>query len=175
MVKIEYDTSITESDANLVVNIVNCSGYMDAKWQKLYPHVDIQYRKYLVYCNKNNIEPMGTCQYVPKDSWAIGLTDTMKNNDLYNYDEPYQFIVNMFVDKSTTNKIQIDFNALNSALKNLKQKAKILKATIAIPYGIDFVGYSKKWKVIWEQIWQAIHKCFDNSDIEVYLCKNTER
>ena len=163
------------SNANFIINLVNSNGDALCKSGNVInennPHVDIQCRKYLKFCQKVNKEPIGTCQYVPKDSWAVGLVDCIKNNDIYNYDEPYQFIVNAFVNKEKGKNL-INLTTFEKVLKNIRYKAKILKATIAIPYGIDFVGDSTKWKSIWDEIERVINNVFgDCKELTIYLCK----
>lgn len=167
------NSDILDTNANFIINFVNSTGKMDSQLaralEREHPHIDIQYRKYINYCKKNRIQILGTCQYVPIDSWAIGLVDTMKNHDVYNYDEPYQFIVNMFIYKD---KKRIDIDALYSGLKNLRQKARMLKPVIAFPYGKEVVGNDINWSEAWKEVNKAINSTLGRENkISVLICK----
>jgi len=101
MVKI-IDGDLFNSRANFIVHLVNCQGQsimgngVAVQVAEKFSHVETEYRKYLRYCKKNKIKALGTAQYVPSESWAMIMVDTMKNNNVIAYDTNYQYIVNLF-------------------------------------------------------------------------------
>ena len=98
MIKV-IDKNLFNSTANFIVHQVNCQGVMGSgvalQVAEIYPHVEQEYMKYLRYCKKNRINPLGTAQYVPIDTWAMIMVNTMKNNNVLAYDSQYQYIVNL--------------------------------------------------------------------------------
>lgn len=151
-----FDGNIFDSNANFIVNPVNCSGSMDSKLatkiKEYYPHVEREYLKYLRSFNKSSTSPLGTAQYIPVDIWALTMTDTIKNNDIIAYDTKYQYIVNVFCADMTDNGFKIDSNALRNALADVRDKAQNIGATVFIPRQIDN---------------NVINKIFDDSGVDV--------
>ena len=156
--------NILESRANVIM----CN-YGNDKFAQLieenFPHTAKEAEKFIRYCNKNKMELLGNVQYVPSEIWAIGLVDTIKNNNVIAYDKEYQYIANMFCQSSSGDKVHMDLKALKKALYDVKDKAEKLNATVAIPYGFG----AGKNKELWESIFTMIKSVFGKSDVEVII------
>ena len=102
MIKI-VEGNIFDSKANFIVHQTNCQSVMGSgvalQVAERFPHVEVEYRKYLNYCKKNRIEPLGTAQYVPTEFWALVMVDTMKNNNVVTFDK--KITTDKIVDKTT--------------------------------------------------------------------------
>ena len=173
MIKI-IDGNIFDSKANFIVHQVNCQGVMGAgvaaQVADLYPHVEIEYRKYLRYCKKNNKVVLGTVQYVPAESWAMVMVDTMKNDNIIAYDENYQYIINLFgQDGYGMEKVHTDLKAMKAAFIDIKEKAKEIGATVAMPYMIgSFRGGAN-----WNNVYGIIQEVFGiEVDVEIWRYDN---
>lgn len=159
---------IFASKSNFIVHQVNCQNVFEIgigkKIAELYPHVEVEYRKYLRYCKKGSANPLGTVQYVPVDNWALPMIDTMKNEKIIDYDTDYQYIVNLFgqTDYGFDNRQYTNLKAFKNALYDIKKKAYNIEASVAIPYKIGCDG-----KIKWEEIEEIIQKVFSKSDVEV--------
>lgn len=166
MVKV-IEGSLFDSKADFIVHQVNCQGVMGSGVAEQvaaeYPHVEREYLKYLRYCKKNHISPLGTVQYVPNQVWAIGFVDTMKNNRI----EPccdFQYIVNLFGQNDYGIGLQTDYNALEKAFKDIYAKAIKINATVAMPYKISCVRGGGDWNVVYP----LICKVFDGVNVELW-------
>ena len=170
MVKI-IDVDLFESKANLLVHQVNChnmSNGVALKISETFPHVEVEYRKYIRHCKKSKVELLGTVQYVPADDWALIMVDTMKNEKLEAYDKNYQYIVNMFSEKDfDMENQQTDLKAMKKAMRDICKKAKSIGSTVAIPFGIG----SSKGGTRWNDVYSLIKEVFDNSGVDVEICK----
>lgn len=169
MIKI-INGNLFDSKANFIVHQTNCQGVMGsgvaAQVAELYPHVEVEYRKYLRYCKKNKTKALGTAQYVPSESWAIIMVDTMKNDNVIAYDTNYQYIVNLFgQDNYGIGELHTDLKAMKKALIDIKEKAKEIDATVAIPYQIDsFCGGAN-----WDDVYGIIQEVFgEEVDVEIW-------
>lgn len=165
------DGNIFDSKANFICHSCNCIGVMGAgvaaQAACLFPHVEKEYRKYLHYCKKHNIEPLGTVQYVPTQYWALGLVDTIKNNYIDTYDKDYQYIVNLFGQSSVGTGLQTDLTAMRKAFEDIKRKAKSVGATIAVPYKIG----SCRGGANWNDIYKIITDVFGDNKVDVEIWK----
>ncbi len=161
---------IFNSDAKFVVNAVDCNGEIRPNVLKrifeLYPHAEKEYMKYVKKCEKNKLDMLGTVQYIPVDTWALVLVDTIKNNVVEAYDTNYQYIVNAFVQETKGKKNITDIMAIQRVLINLKEKAEKIDATIAIPYNF---GCGKN--IQWHEVLRIIKNVFDNSKVQVEIYK----
>lgn len=170
MIKI-VDKNLFDSKANFICHSCNCQGVMGsgvaAQVAEKYPHVEKEYLKYLRYCKKNNIKPLGTVQYVPNEVWAVNLVDTMKNNYVDAFDSEYQYIVNIFGQNTYGIGLQTDLNAIKRAFKDICEKAKSINATVAVPYKIG----SCRGGANWDDVYKIIQTVFENSGVDVEICK----
>ena len=161
--------SLFDSDANFIVHQVNCCSVMGsgvaAQVKNYYPHVHKEYVKYLNHCNKNGIDPLGTAQYVPIDVWALIMTDTMKNNNVTAYDKNYQYIVNLFGQREYGEGLQTDVKSMKKAFIDIREKAKKIGATIALPYKIG----SCRGGADWNDVYKIIRDVFEKSDVNVEI------
>lgn len=168
MIKI-IEGNLFDSNANFIVHQVNCQGIMGGgvalQVKEKYPHVEREYRKYINYCNKNDLKILGSVQYVPSEVWAIGLVDTMKNNDVSDYDKNYQYIVNLFGQDTIGTGLQTDMKALKNGLIDIRDKAQKIGATVAMPYRMASVRGGANW----ENVYTVIKKVFENSDVDVEI------
>ena len=161
------DENIFDSKANFLLHQVDSTGIMRngiaLQVATKYPHVENEYRKYLRYCSKNNIDVLGTVQYVPVDVWALGMVNTMKNNSVIEYDTGYQYIVNLFCNDIQTYTINLP--SVKMGLIDVRDKAQKIDAKIALPYNMPN-------KIIWNDIYDIINEVFENSGLDVVICKN---
>lgn len=171
MIKI-IDGNLFDSKANLLVHQVNCMSVMGSgvalQVAQLYPHVEKEYAKYLKHCKKNKEEPLGTVQYVPIDSWALIMVDTIKNKKIEAYDNEYQYIVNLFGQKDYGIGTQhTDLKAVKNAMVDICEKAKSIGATVAMPYKIG----SYRGGASWDDVYKIINDVFGNSGVDVEICR----
>ena len=160
---------IFESGADVICHQVNCQGVMGSgvalQIKEHYPHVYKEYVKYVNYCNKNGIELLGTVQYVPNEVWALIMVDTMKNNNIIAYDTNYQYIVNLFGQNTYGEGLQTDLKAMKKAFIDIREKAKKLGSTVAMPYKIGSVRGGADWN----DVYNIIKSVFEKSDVNVEL------
>lgn len=170
MIKI-IEENLFNSYANIIVHQVNTQGVMGSgvavQVAKKFPHVYKEYRSYVNYCKKNGVSMMGKVQYVPVDVWAIGLVDTIKNNNVVTYDRHYQYIANAFGQKTYGKGLQTDINSLTNCFMDIQLKAEQINASIAIPYKIGCCRGGADWNVVYK----IIQEVFDGSDLDVMICK----
>ena len=169
MIKI-IDGNIFDSKANFIVHQVNCQSVMGSgvalQVAEKYPHVEKEYLKYLRHCNKNKIEPLGTAQYVPTEYWALYMMDTVKNDNITAYDTNYQYIVNLFGQKDYGVGIQqTSLKAFKNALIDIREKAKKIGATVAMPYKIG----SMRGGADWNEVYSIIKNVFEKSNVDVEI------
>jgi O-acetyl-ADP-ribose deacetylase (regulator of RNase III) len=130
---------ILTSKANFIVHSVNpVSMDSDIAYHisEEYRHIGKEYLKYIRFCNKNHYDIVGTVQYVPVDSWALIMCDTMRNDNIVDYDIKYQYIVNMFCESASDDGIKTNIKAMKSAFESVLVNVKKLNATVAIPNSI---------------------------------------
>lgn len=169
MIKI-INGNLFDSKANFIVHQTNCQGVMGsgvaAQVAELYPHVETEYRKYLRYCKKNKTKALGTAQYVPSESWAVIMVDTMKNNTVIAYDKNYQYIVNLFgQDNYGMGELHTDLKAMKKAFIDIKEKAKEIGAIVAMPYQIG----SFRGGADWNDVYGIIQEVFgEEVDVEIW-------
>lgn len=167
------EKDLFKSDANFLVHQCNCEGFMGSGVAKqvadLFPHVKKEYLRYINHCNKNNIRLLDTIQFVPTESWAIVMVDTIKNNRVEVYDNNYQYIVNLFGQEEIGTGLQTDIKAVENGLIELKNMIQKLEPvpSVAIPYGMSSVRGGANWK----DIYKIIEKIFGNTNIDVQICK----
>lgn len=149
---------LDKSEAAFVVRLVDCQGNADLRG-----HVEKEYLRFLKHHSKTNELVRGCVQYVPNDIWAVGMVDTIKNNDVIAYDDYYQYSVNLFGhDFNCGNKDNL--KAIKYGLKDIFYKASKINATIAIPYGMG--------KENWNEIYNEIKHLSDDFNVDVELHKN---
>lgn len=160
--------NLFNSKANFIIHQVNCCSIMGSGVAKqvadLFPHVEKEYLRYLKHCNKEKIEPLGTAQYIPVDSWALVMVDTLKNNRVDAYDKEYQYIVNLFGQKSFGKGLQTDLKAMKRAFIDIYNKAKSINATVAMPYRIG----SFRGGADWNDVYAIIQDIFKDVDVEIW-------
>lgn len=138
-----YD-DIVSTKASLLVNPVDCMGEFEQTFIKNNPeysrfldenpHISKEILKYIRFCQKKKRNPYGTVQYVPVDSWALIMCDTMNNDKLAAYDSKYQYIVNLFGYKDFSSKEDtFSEKVIRNALLQIKEAATNLGANVAIP------------------------------------------
>lgn len=169
MIKI-IDGNIFDSKANFIVHQTNCQGVMGSgvalQVSERYPHVETEYRKYLNYCRKNKIQPLGTAQFVPTEFWALIMVDTMKNNNVTAFDNNYQYIVNLFgQDDYGVGEQHTNLKAMKNAFIDIRNKAEKIGATVAMPYKIG----SCRGGADWNEVYTIIKKIFENSNVDVEI------
>lgn len=169
MIKI-IDGNLFDSKANFIVHQTNCQGVMGSGVAKqvadLFPHVEVEYRKYLNYCKKNKIKALGTAQYVPTESWALIMVDTKGNNNVIAYDKEYQYIVNLFgQDDYGMGELHTNLKAMKNAFVDIKDKAQAIGATVAMPYRIG----SFRGGADWNDVYAIIEKVFGDSGVDVEI------
>lgn len=163
--------NILDSKANFIVNPMSCQDEMNhgisLQIAQLYPHVEKEYLKYTRHCKKSHIDPLGTVQYIPCEFWAVGMVDTMKNEDVVQFDgDSSQYIVNMFGQDNTGNNIQTDLMSVKRAFENIKDKAEKINASVALPYNICCCGLTT-----WNYVYTLIKMVFENSKVNVEIWK----
>lgn len=163
------DGNLFDSKANFIVHQTNCMGCMKSgvalQVAEQYPHVETEYRKYLNYCRKTKIEPLGTVQYVPNEVWALIMVDTMKNNNVIAFDNNYQYIVNLFGQSTYGEGLHTDLKAFKKALMDVREKAEKIGATVAMPYKIG----SCRGGANWNDVYTIIKKVFEKSSVDVEI------
>lgn len=162
--------NIFESDANFILCNANYQGLMNSgiaiQVSDNYFHIEKELRKYINHYNKADVDIFGSVQYVPTEIWAIGMVDTIKNNDVIDYDSNYQYIVNMFFQEDCGHgKQHTDLKAFKKALLDVRDKSEKIKATVAIPYKLG----CHKTSAQWEDIYTIIKKVFEKSNVDVEI------
>lgn len=170
-----YD-DIVSTKANLIVNPVDCMGEYEqsvinsnpefAHYLDENPHISKEILKYIRFCQKKKKNLYGTVQYVPVDSWALIMCDTMNNNRLAAYDSKYQYIVNAFGYKDFNSKEDtFSEKVIRNLLVQIKESAISLGANVAIP-SCMFCSNQKQVDIVN----RLIDEVFDGSGIgvEVY-------
>ena len=148
--------SLFNSGASLIIHPVDCVGEtipaLTEYINEQYPHIEREYLKYLRYCKKKKMNTLGTAQYVPADSWALIMADTMKNERVESYDSSYQYIVNLFGIKDFGDiESRVNLKALKNAFVDINNKAKSLGASIAVPY-MMFCKDDAEWNKVNDMI-----------------------
>lgn len=172
MIKI-IDGNLFDSKANFIVHQVNCQSVMGSgvalQVAEKYPHVEVEYRKYLNHCKKSKTSPLGTAQYVPTEFWALIMVDTMKNDNVVAFDNNYQYIVNLFGQNEFgyDGEIHTDLKAMKKAFVDIREKAQKIGATVAMPYKIG----SCRGGANWNDVYTIIKKVFETSDVDVEICR----
>lgn len=167
--------NLFDSKANFICHSCNCQGVMGsgvaAQVADRFPHVETEYRKYLRYCKKNNTKALGTVQYVPSESWAFPMIDTMKNDNVIAYDTDYQYIVNLFgQDNYGMGELHTDIKAIKKAFIDIKKKAMKIGATVAMPYNIG----SFRGGADWNDVYNIIESVF-GKDVDVEIWRYDKR
>ena len=141
--------NICDSKNNLLIKIVG----VDEAGEEFsdIPHIKKEYNKYVHYCQKNNINPIGTVQYIPAEVWAMVMVDTMKNNNIIDYDKNYQYAVLLYGKNDSS---ELDIDAVKKALIDIRNKAEQMKASVSI--------------VLDNKVYNIINDVFNNFDIEIW-------
>lgn len=168
MIKI-INGNLFNSKANFIVHQTNCCSTMGSGVAKqvadLFPHVEKEYLRYSKHCKKEGIDLLGTVQYVPVDSWALVMCDTIKNNKVETYDENYQYIVNLFGQRGFGKGLQTDLKAVRKGFLDIRDKAQKIGATVAMPYKIG----SFRGGASWDDVYAIIKDVFKNSGVNVEI------
>ena len=161
--------NLFDSKANFIVHQVNCQGIMGSgvalQVAERYPHVETEYNKYLRYCKKNHVQPLGTAQYIPTEFWAVVMVDTMKNDNITAFDKNYQYIVNLFGQDAFGEGLHTDLKAMKKAFIDIRDKAQKIGATVAMPFRIG----SCRGGALWNDVYTVIKKVFENSTVDVEI------
>lgn len=163
------DGNLFDSKANFIVHSCNCQSFVGnnitRQISENFSHVETEYMKYLRYCKKNHIELLGSAQYVPTEYWALYMVDTMKNNNVVDFDTNYQYIVNLFCQDASDERFHTDMRALKQGFIDIREKAQKIGATVAIPYKFG----SGRSGTNWDDIYTIIKKIFEKSDVSVEI------
>ena len=169
MIKV-INKNIWDSNAEIIVCPVNTLGEIHSTMLehiRMYcPHVETEYFRYLKHCNKNKITPKATVQYVPDESWAMPMVDTMKNKNLVACNNEFRYIANAFCQYDSDEQTVDNMKAFKKCMEDIKNNAEFIKAkTITIPAEVcmDFREYDMALKVIYD--------IFSKTDIDVLICK----
>lgn len=171
MIKI-IDGNLFDSNANFIVHQVNCQAVMGSGVAKQvadnFPHVEKEYLKYCKHCKKNKKKLLGSVQYVPVDSWALIMCDTMNNDRVDAYDTNYQYIVNLFgQDNFGMGEQHTDLTAMKNCFVDIREKAEKIGASIAMPYKIG----SFRGGADWNDVYKIIQDVFGKSKVDVEIWK----
>lgn len=168
MIKI-INGNLFDSNANFIVHQVNAQGVMGSgvalQVAEQFPHVKKDYIRYVNYCNKNGIDPLGTVQYVPNEVWALTMVDTMKNNNIIAFDNNYQYIVNLFGQRDYGEGLHTDLKFMKKAFIDIREKANKIGATVAMPYKIG----SCRGGADWNDVYKIIKDVFEKSNVNVEI------
>lgn len=164
-----FKGDILNSKANFIICPTNGSKGFNSDvfvdMTKRYPHAEKEFRKYVNYYSKNNLDLLGTVQYIPKEVWALGLVDTIKNSYLDAYDDNYQYFANTFVLHTTGFNTILDGSSFIDALDDIKYKAQSIGAkTIAIKTKDRFTTES-----IANNMCEIINDTFKGSFIDIEI------
>lgn len=167
MIKI-IEGNLLDSNANFIVHACDCKCVMESNIAEgifeLFPHVEKEYRKLVHHYDRNNENILGLVQYVPSDVWAVGMVDTMKNDDVPAYDSNYQYIANLVCQDVVNGNVYTDLHSMKEGLMNVLKKAKAIGAAVALPY---YIGRKKDWN----KTYALIQDVFGNSNIDVEIWK----
>ena len=145
--------SIINSKANLIIKIVGTE--CGTKEFVDIPHVEKEHIKYVRHCQKNNINAIGAYQCIPTQVWAMVMVDTIKSNNIVEYDKDYQYIVLVYGKNNFNDSLNV--NAIKKALTNIRNKAEALKASVAI-----------KWDNEVANIVKDVFNNYADADIEIW-------
>ena len=164
------DSDIYSTSNEFLVNPVDCTDMVNTEmFQEIVdrcPHVYREYLRYIRYCSKSKINPLGTAQYIPVDSWALVMVDTIKNNRVDAYDKGYKYIVNLFGYKDLTDPTQpIRLKAIRNAFTDICEKANCINAAIAVPYGM-FCKSDSDWQKLFEILKETADRT--NAAVQIY-------
>lgn len=143
---------ILKSGADIIVHQVNCKGVMGAGLAR---QIKIQnpllYEAYRTAClEANTAQLLGTALIIPIDK------------DRYRHNWDQQCIANCFAqDGYGRNKVQTNYEALRSALAQVREYALSIKrdATIAIPYKIGCGLAGGNWEIVFDIIKEVFSDC----------------
>lgn len=164
------EKNIMQSEANIIVIPVDCTGELSGLSEKVssdYPLVEKEYIKYVKKSKKDKLDMLGKVQYIPSESWAMVMVDTMKNNHIEAYDDNYKYIASAFVKETSDSSGYTDLISVHRCLLDIESKARSIGATVAIPYKFA-CGRNAKW----DDIYKIVSQVFDRSDVVVEICKN---
>lgn len=147
------------SKQNFIINIVGLNEEFNEKIARQYPHVEKEYLRYLKYCSKNGINIIGSIQYVPVDTWALIMCDTLKNNNVFAYDNDYQYIVNVYCPDG-----KITHKSVKICFAEIAETARKIGATIAVPWA---KGLYKKYSNIM-MLFGKCRELFEDVDVKIY-------
>lgn len=159
---------LIDSEAKIIVNPVSylehANSSLTGLFFDIYPHVEREYLRYLKHNKKNKESLLGCVQYVPKDSWAMVMCDTIENKHIEAYDNSYQYIVNLFVQENGYDDYAfINMKAIKKGLENIKHVAQKLDADIAIPFKFNIEMSDSDW----EKICDLVQKILVETDVEI--------
>lgn len=160
-----------ESNANFIINLATCEGIEGSEVAKEFPHVSKECNKYLLYCEKNGIDPLGAIQFIPVDTWALVTVDTIRNNIVMAYDKNYNYIVNCFasIEYGKIKKQAIESCLLlvkQMILDNFHELSKYGKIKVVIPYWLGLQSFYN-----WNYVENIIKNIFNErtADIDVQI------
>lgn len=153
------DEKLLDSDCNFLINITDIEENIDNKIATKYPHVEREYLIYLKYCRKNKQKIIGTIQYIPIDTWALIMCDTINNRYVLEYDKEYQYIVNVFCPEGKINN-----KTMIKTFAEISEKAKLINATVGILY-----SNNKYKKITLNELQNQCNKIFEGINTKIYL------
>lgn len=151
MLKIE-NNRFAESKAHFLVTIV--TGNEIPEYSESHLRKETQR-----YMDKDNIN--GTVQFIPVESWAVVMCDTMNNRPetkIEEYEKDCQYVVNLFCDKENKN-----LNSFKSALHKICDR---------VPKGARIAFKYKEVSKIsddWNRVQSVIRSILCDFDVEI--CK----
>jgi O-acetyl-ADP-ribose deacetylase (regulator of RNase III) len=152
---IKYKNSdILDASENIICHQVNCQGVMGAGLAKQIkdknPQAYLLYKNHCKYYNYS-LKLLGTCFMVQSD-------------------DKQKIIANIFAQDGYGNGLQTDYDALEIGLLNLKECAKVMDYSIAIPYKIGCGLANGNWNIVFD----IINRIFDNYDVTIYKLNRIE-
>lgn len=125
------------SDADIIVCPVDTLGAMCSDMiehiKDYCPHVATEYLRYIKHCNKHNICAKSTVQFVPSESWAMPMVDTIVNTTLVPC-EDFQYLANIFCQYDSDDKMVDNISSFGKCMRIIRDKAESINVkTIAIP------------------------------------------
>lgn len=155
--------NIMDASENFIVLPMNAALSMRGKMYEdifsTYPHVQRECMKYVRHRQKNKMALMGTAQYIPSEVWALTMVDTIKNNQVPDYDSNYQYIVPVY---ASAENGYIGLESFRVALQNVAEKAESIHASVAIPYSSG---------ALFQDFCEIVRSVFQDSTCDVVICK----
>jgi O-acetyl-ADP-ribose deacetylase (regulator of RNase III) len=150
MIKI-VEGNILDAPEEIIGHQVNCQGVMGAglasQLRSKYPTLFPRYKEFV--------------NGLPDKELLLGCTQVIKVDN-------YKYIANLFGQlKYGRGRLYTHYASLDYSLKLLKEKAKIHKLTVALPYGIGCGLAGGDWNIVYGMIEDA----FEDYEVTIYRFK----